>query len=246
MKVVGMMIVGPGEADRWLDETLTDRTRLVDDMVIATCNATQKEKKLIKKYGFWQYEDNREWGYYQPNIKTDLLARVAKLNPDGVLPSDADEIYDREFTKEAAYGLVGDNILGAQFYIFNLWNDANHFHKGLSFHNLRFFRLDKRLPMYFSKKNVHCGWAPEVYYNKTTYVPYLVKHYGIMKPEDRTKKLERYSKYDPKGRNMPLFGLNEYYEKLKDTSKGAPFNEEEIKNKINADWQKHYAQNRQG
>lgn len=227
-RIVGMMVVGPGEADRWLPEVLEQRKALVDDMVIATNNATEKEKKVIKKSGFWQYEDNREWGIHQPSIKQDLLAKVARLRPDWVLPSDADELYDRHFTRDEANRLAETGALGYYFAIVNLWNDEAHYRHDLSFWNIRFFRYEPTLSTAFARKNVHCGLAPAVVYNYGCHAPFLVKHYGLMRPEDREKKVERYNKYDPKA----VFKGREFYDKLKTNDYVRPFDEEDFHQKV--------------
>ena len=230
-----MTICGPGEADRWLEPFLQQRKELVDDMIVCTNNATQKEKDLIKKYGFWQYEDNREWGIYQPQIKDDLLAKVAKLKPDWILPSDTDEIYGSDFTRQAAEELMKTDAISYEFYIINLWNDEGHYSRAHSFHNIRFFEYRPELGLRYERKNVHCGWAPPVFYNHAWTAPHMVIHYGLMKPEDRLKKIERYEKYDPEGK----FKSKEWYESLK-TNNVSPFIEEEVQRKIEADVLKNY------
>src|SRR5690348_13125626 len=100
MKIGGMCIVGAGEADRYLEITLKEFKRLCDKVIIATNNATQKEKDLIERYGFEQYEDNREWGIHQPNIKMVLLARFNEYRPDRVVALDSDEQFGQKVTRE--------------------------------------------------------------------------------------------------------------------------------------------------
>lgn len=219
-----MMVVGKGEADRWLKRVLDQRKELVDDMVIVGNNTDKKTEKLINKYGFWFYRDDREWGIYQPDIKQDLLNKVIKLKPDYILPSDADEIYDKRLTKQAIYDLFKAPAIAYYFHIINLWNDEDHYRHDASFYNIRLFRYRSDLPNTFERKRVHCGLAPSIYYNYGWHCKYLLLHYGLMKPEDRRKKAERYAKYDPRA----VFKGREYYDKLTDDQPPQPFNEERM------------------
>ena len=231
MKLVGMMVVGPGEADRWLEQALEQRKMLVDDMIIVGNNTDEKTEKLIKKYGWWFYRDDREWGKFQPRIKDDLLAKIAKLKPDWVLGSDADEIYDSAFTRDEAEELMSHNYAAYYFAIFNLWNDEEYYRHDLSFWNIRMFQFLPQYGLTFTRKNVHCGLAPPFAYKYGANAPFILKHYGLMYEEDRKKKILRYEKYDPRAK----FKGKEFYDKLKNEKQIAPFNEEAIHKKIAAE-----------
>src|SRR3990167_3138283 len=230
-KIVGMMVVGPGEADRWLEPVLEQRKELVDDMIIVGNNTDPKTEKLIKKFGYWYYRDDRECGIYQPDIKTELLARVAKLKPNWVLPSDAYEVYDKYFTRGEVEKLMEVNYAGYYFAIVNLWDDPDHYRHDLSFWNIRMFRLMPQYGLNFGRKKLHCGLAPAFVYKYGANAPFIVKHYGLMKAEDRVKKVARYDKYDPKA----VYKGREYYDKLKTNRFIVPFNEGSFHQKIAAE-----------
>lgn len=231
-----MMVVGPGEGDRWLKESLENKLKLVDDMVICGNNTDGKTEKIIKEKGCWFYRDDREWGVHQPDIKNDLLARVIKLKPDWILPSDADEIYDRNFTRDAAEELASTNAISYYFGIINLWNDEDHYRQDLSFPNIRFFRFREDLPRTFERKRVHCGLAPAVFYNYGWQSPYIVKHYGLMLPKDRARKTKRYNKYDPNAQ----FKGKEYYDKIKEDPQPLVFKEDEWHERMKKDVEKNF------
>jgi len=231
------MVVGKGEADRWLGAVLEQRKKLVDDMVIC-CNRTdRKTEKVIKKFGFWFYKDHREWGLYQPKIKQDLLEKISKLNPDWILPSDADEIYDKYFTREEAEKLARTNEIGFNFAVINLWNDEKHYRHDLSFWNVRFwnYKKAKDISLKFSNKRLHCGLAPAIVYKYAADAPFILKHYGLMKKEDREKKVERYNKYDPRA----IFKSKIYYNSLRDEKMVRPFDEDKMHQRIVKDVQQH-------
>ena len=227
MKVIGFLVVGSGEADRYLEATLKEFKRLCDDAIIVGNNTDPKTEALVKKYGYWFYRDDREWGKYQPDIKTDLLAKVARLNPDWILPLDADEVLDSTVDRAELERLAEGNV-ACYFYIVNLWNEEGRYARGLSFWNIRFYKFMPEYGLQFLKKPVHCGLAPPFAYKMGRYVPHLVKHYGLMRPEDRQKKIERYQKYDPRA----VWKASSYYEALASEATGSVFNEEEVMRKV--------------
>ena len=229
MKIIGIMVCG-AEADRYLEGTLKEFKRLCDDTIIALNNADKKTKDLIKKYGFWAYEDNREWGKHQPDIKTDLLRKAGKLNPDWIIALDADERFAPEFNREEAEKLASLKEIAYYFMIVNLYNDREHFYHGVGiqrFWNVRFFKYLSGYTEY-QRKNLHCGLAPPIYYNWGWHAPYYVEHYGLMTKDDRMKKAERYSKYDPKAK----FKSQDYYDDLVADYEPMKFDRQGLLNKL--------------
>lgn len=237
MKIVGLMVVGPGEADRYLKKPLDCLKRFCDDAVICLNGEDKKRDKLIQEYGFWSYRDDREWGIYQPYIKTDLLRKIGGLKPDWILPLDSDEEFDSTITREILETLSVEKR-GCYFYIVNHWGDESHYHRGLSFWNIRYFKFLSGLGLQYLKKPLHCGLGPPYAYFYGTYVPHLVRHYGLMKKEDREKKVERYNQYDPRMEHKSPI----YYETIAEDVKPATFNEEAVLNKIRDDVSKMFHQ----
>lgn len=231
MKIIGQLVCGPGEADRYLKETLDEFKRLCDDVVVCLCNAGPAEKKMVDSYDFRSYTDNREWGRYQPAIKTDLLRRIRLLDPSYVIALDADETLPtltRNLVLELAAGRRA-----LQLYVVNLWNDEQHYRPDLGFWNVRAYNPNSfsEPDSMFLKKPVHCGNAPQVFYSlpaKETYVPHILLHKGLMSIETRKRKSTRYAQYDPdaihKGRD--------YYNKLEDATAGILYEQRAVLNKI--------------
>ena len=231
MRIIGFLVCGPKEADRWLKQVLDQRKEQVDDMIICTNNADQKTKDLIKTYDFWQYEDNREWGKEQPNIKNDLIAKASKLKADWFLPSDADEVFDKIVTRDALEELANKEAVAWNFAIFNLWGDPDHYRHDLSFWNIRFWQNRPELGTTLIRKNVHCGLAPPSFYKYGHHAPYILDHYGLMLPADRERKIDRYKKYDPNAK----FKGREYYDKLKNEKTVRPYNREDMRKRVRED-----------
>lgn len=223
MKIVGIGVCGPNE--KYLEATLKEFERLCDEVVIATCNATQKEIDLISKYGFWHFEDNREWGKFQPKIKTDLLRKAGKLNPDWIIALDMDEVFAPEFIRQEAERLANTEEIAYNFLIVNLYNDKDHFYHGKGiqrFWNVRYFKYLSGYTEYLNK-NVHCGLAPALHYQYAWHAPYYLEHYGLMDKGDRLRKVERYAKYDKINPTKA-----DYYEELAKDLNPIPFNREEL------------------
>lgn len=229
MKIVGQLVCGPGEADHWLKETLDEFARLCDDVIVCLCNPTEKEKRLVRKYDFRSYEDNREWGKYQPAIKTDLLKKIHKLGADWILVLDADETVptvSRETLEELTIGRES-----CYFYVVNLWNDEEHYSRTLSFWNVRFYKSDASKGTQFLRKPVHCGNAPPYFYTqpaKISYVPHILLHKGLMLPAARRLKAERYNIYDPRAEHKG----REYYDALMVEGTGTLYNKDIVIKKI--------------
>lgn len=231
MKIVGIGVCGPGEAQRYMKRTLDEFKRLCDEVVIATCNATEEEKNLISDYGFERYEDNREWGYHQPNIKTDLLKRVRILAPNWIIALDMDEVFAPEFTRKKAEELAKTTEIGYNFMIVNLYNDPEHFahDAGIQrFWNIRYYKYLPEYGLEFQNKALHCGLAPPYIYKYAWHAPYYVEHYGLMKKEDRDRKAQRYQYYDPRAR----YKGKVYYDDLQKTLKAIPFDRQGLLRKL--------------
>lgn len=230
MKIVGQLVCGPGEADRYLKETLLEFSRLCDEVVVCLCNATHKERMLVRKFGFYAYDDNREWGKEQPNIKTDLLKTILKMNPDWILVLDADETLPTIKSREELEALTVDRE-ACQMYVVNLWNDTEHYKKSSAFWNVRFYKADESKGTQFLRKAVHCGNAPPYFYSlpaKHSYVPHILLHKGLMSYEERLRKVERYNLYDPQA----IHKGPEYYEMLGTNLTGAEYKQDDVVLKV--------------
>lgn len=229
MKIVGQLVCGPGEASRYLKATLEEFKRLTDDVIVCLCNAGPEEKAMVRKYDFRAYEDNREWGKFQPYIKTDLLKRIVKLGADWILVLDADETVPT-VTRETLDQLSISRE-ACQFYVTNLWDNEQRYSKALSFWNIRYYACAPHRGVQFLKKPLHCGNAPPYFYTlsaRASYVPHILLHRGLMRREDRLRKAARYEIYDPQAQ----YKGREYYDALVSEGTGSQYSEQEVLNKI--------------
>lgn len=210
MKIIGYGICGPGEAGRYLKETLEEFKRLCDTVVILCNNTGPAEHKLIDEYGFTRVSDRREWGKWQWKIKQDFIERdikkIAEVG-DMLVCLDMDEVFDPALDREWITAAPFDAY---HVFVVDLWNDPEHFKPESCFWNVRMWRWNGETS--FKVKPVHCGLAPEWTYLYHRHAPFYLKHYGLMLADDRARKLERYAKYDPHAEHLD----QQYYDMLKD------------------------------
>lgn len=201
MRIIGIETVGPGEGDRMLEQSLTQLKELCDEIAICLNNADEKTKEIVKKYTKFYVEDNREWGLHQYKIKRDFLRQyVPNLAPDWIIATDADEIFCESFTRAEAERLASTQYdVAYYFWVVELWDKEDTYREDLAFENIRFFKYLPQITE-FKPTPLHCGLAPEYFYNWGTHTNMYFKHYGLMAKEDRQRKIERYEKYDPDGK----------------------------------------------
>lgn len=224
------MVCGPNEP--YLGAVLKQFKRLKLDYVqVVGNNIDEESAALIVQYGFDLVVDNRVWGQFQPKIKEDLLKRIALKSPDWIVAVDADEIFDVSVTRKSLEDLANRGGIAWQFYIVNYWNDVHHYAKGLSFWNVRFFKLTPEYGLDFINKPVHCGLAPPMQYRYANDSPYILWHYGLMDKEKRRKKVERYKQFDPNA----VYKSDIYYNALADETPPARLVKSEMRQKVLTD-----------
>lgn len=221
MNIVGYGICGPGEAQRYMRETLDEFKRLCDTTVILCNNVGPAELALIAEYGFHVAHDNREWGKLQWKIKEDFLKwEVAKYAGEGdmLVCLDMDETLDPKLSRT----WIQEAELDAyHVFVVDLWNDPQHYKPEACFWNVRMWRWNGVVS--FKQKPVHCGLAPEWAYHYQKHAPFLLLHKGLMDPADRARKIARYEKYDPLQQHLG----KQYYWLLK-TDTAEPFDLEAV------------------
>lgn len=212
MKIIGYGICGPGEASRYMRQTLEEFKRLCDTTIILCNNTDRAENEMIDEFGFKRVSDRREWGKFQWRIKQDFIERDIKQIAE---PGDVLVCLDMDETMPA---LTRDWLLEAPFdayhvFVVDLWNDPEHFKIESCFWNVRIWRWgggDTK----FKVKPVHCGLAPEWAYHYHRHAPFILLHKGLMAKEDRQRKIKRYEKYDPHAEHLK----KDYYDMLNDDS----------------------------
>jgi len=224
-KVIGYGICGPGEAARYMRDTLECFKRLCDEVIILCNNCDKAELDLIDEYGFKRVTDRREWGAHQWRIKQDFIERdIKQMASDGdvLVCLDMDEVLSSRLTKE---WLLEAPLDAYHVFIVDLWNDPEHVKLESCFWNVRIWKWNGETK--FKAKPVHCGLAPEWTYYYHRHAPFLLLHKGLMLKEDRQRKIKRYERYDPNAEHLGQV----YYDMLKSDS-ARPFDEEAMADQI--------------
>lgn len=228
MNIVGFMVVGPGEADRYLGASLGELKEFCDEILVVANNVDPKTMEMLVDCGVVIRTDNREWGIHQPKIKEDAVKALGKLSPDWVISIDADEVFDGTMNREEFERLAKLGGLAWYFRVIDLWDSPKTHRKELAFWNIRFWRYMPQLGLDFERRNLHCGLAPRYAYHRGNYAPHILIHFGLMKAEDRARKVARYDKYDPKA----VFKSRDFYDILKSQSPGDPYDEHALLKEI--------------
>jgi len=224
-KVIGYGLCGPGEANRYMRETMECFKRLCDEVVILCNNCDQAELNLIDEYGFTRVNDRREWGTHQWRIKQDFIERDIKQmakEGDVLVCLDMDEVLSERCTKE---WLLESPLDAYHVFIVDLWNDPQHFKPESCFWNVRIWKWNGETK--FKAKPVHCGLAPEWTYHYHRHAPFLLLHKGLMDEESRLRKIKRYEKYDPNAEHLD----KRYYDMLRSNT-ARPFDEAAMADQI--------------
>lgn len=230
-KIVTVCVCGAGEAGRYMEETLKNAKTFSDEILIVTNNATKSEKDLIKQYRVRTYEDNREWGLHQRALKERLHMALAQLNPDWVVALDMDERVI--VTRADLDGLVGLGRKAWHFFLVDLWGDG--YKPEMCFWKVQFYKYDKT-NVAFSRWGFDPGLVPEWAASSAGYAPFYILHSGLIKPEDRARRLERYKRYDPDAKGLP----QAYYDALASTEPPVPLDEAKLKKDLLNEYQKTY------
>ncbi len=221
MKIIGMGVVGRGEADKYLKLTLDHNLPLVDKMVIWGDAPDEATEKIIFSYGdkieYHRYPESI-WATGQWKIKESLFRYVIKhlageSNP-WVLAFDFDELFDDRLTREKLEELANRKATAYEFNFIQLWDDENHMRVDGGwgdFWNVRFFKYQPEQSQEWLRKPLHCGLWPIYARRQAIMIPYIVRHYGYMNPAHRKKKVERYDKYDP----QRVYQDKEWYQSMK-------------------------------
>lgn len=200
MRIIAYLIVGPGEADHYLEPVLK-QLHWTDGIAVCLNNADEKTSEMVHRYATFVHEDNREWGLEQWRIKQEFLKEVGNtLKPDWVWCLDADEIFDPRFDRQMAETMASGHDVGWYFFCLQLWNDGKKVRLDLSFPNIRFYKFLPELGLSFHPTALHCGLAPKYAYNFGSQSGLYFKHYGLMTLESRIRKIARYDRYDPKAK----------------------------------------------
>ena len=211
--IVAHMVVGPGEADRYLDPVLARVSEVADVIHVALDPiATPYEKNVAliwadsvthtEEPGFTDHE-----GKFRTRAWMDMEQTVGPEEGDTILLIDADEyIHDADAARKAARDFPGHRI-GFKFH--HMWNEYSYRVDGFWAPSIAYIMIPYQKGGRHADKKLASGREPMYAQNVPTHgIPASdMLHYGYCSDADKTAKYVRYTTLDG-GRYHSLSHIN--------------------------------------
>lgn len=182
-----------------IDDVMTKLSEIADDIIIVDGYSTDgtferykqypKIKKVIQLAGFHEGRD-----------KILLLEEARKLDPDWILWLDADEVFEKHFTREVVEKYMHSPYNRIDFRMCNFWLSKELFRYDYIYY---LYTLHPQRSMWrnvpqarFKDQKMHNGGildVPKPYYIS----PYRLKHFGYLYEKKIADRLERCLTEDP-------------------------------------------------
>jgi len=195
-----MMIVR-NEANRYLQEVLTDLSTYVDRIVILDDASTDDTPGICKSFEKVILHRNHESLFFEDEsrLRSRLWQYTVETRPGWVLAIDADEIFEKRMQSESKSLINQDEFDVVEFRLFDFWGGRTHYRvdgkwdpwvKGVRM----LFRYHPNRAYSWPEQRFHCGRVPvEVRNDIWVYQSDLrVKHFGWARDEDIRRKYDRY------------------------------------------------------
>ncbi|MCK8817060.1 glycosyltransferase family 2 protein [Natroniella sulfidigena] len=245
-KLVAMMPVY-NEADRYLEQTLEQLTRWVDEIVILDDASTDETANICQQYPKVHLFKNETRLFNQDEtiVRSKLWELAVQRNPDWLLAIDADEIFSDRIIDEVGYYINQETYQAISFRLFDFWKSEefyrvdgawNPWHRPGSVFLARYHpEWDASWP----DNVIHTGRWPLEYRNlKQIYHSDIrIKHFGWANAEDHHQKflfysqkdLEQYGKVQPHTKSVMALPnkvkLEEWFERKRSLKDGELVNE---------------------
>lgn len=201
MRIIAHMVVGPGEAGRYLDKVLDRAARWVDDVhIVLDPMVTAAEIRIADKYADDCVILQDPWTDHEGRFRQGAWSVMEGLMMpelgDVILLLDADEvIFDPEPVRQIAINNPGKR-LGFTFH--EMWSPSEYRTDGHWKPYVGNILIPWRPGGQFRDRRIACGREPTY----ATGIPAVgtpvasLLHYGYAREEDRNLKYERYMELD--------------------------------------------------
>lgn len=184
-----------------IDECLTKLSEIVDVIIVLDNGSTDGTLEAYKKYPK-VVKILQTVGFDEGRDKIMLLEEAKRTNADWIVWLDADEVFEKHFTREVAEKYMRSKHNRVVFRMCNFWMnrtdcryDGNYYLYTL--HPQR--SMWRNLPSaYFKNQKIHNGDILGVP-GKPHLSIYRLKHYGYADPKKALEKMALYQKVDPNG-----------------------------------------------
>jgi len=194
MKLIAMMLV-KNEEHRYLREVLQDLLHYVDEIVILDDGSTDKTLTICNSFKgvFAQTLGISLWKTNEKLARETLYKITIERNPDFILATDADELFEDRFKQEVRQ-MMKQSFNWYSFNWYHFWTPDSYsrISKSSMKSLRRLFRYCPQKYFSFPIGPHHCGSTPEwVRFNdqgKETDI--RVKHLGFIRKEDRLRRIQ--------------------------------------------------------
>lgn len=193
-----------------IDECMTKLSTLADEIIVLDNGSTDGTLDAYKKYQKITRVLHAE-GFDEGRDKILLLEEAKKTKADWILWIDADEIFEKHFTREVVEGYMHSNYNRINFRMCNFWlsktrciYDGEYYLYAL--HPQR--SMWKNMPSaYFKNQKIHNGNIMGVSGSEFL-SPYRLKHLGYADKAKIEEKIQTYLSVDPNSTRDYKNGIN--------------------------------------
>jgi phosphatidyl-myo-inositol dimannoside synthase len=187
-----------------IDECLSRLSELVDEILVVDNDSSDGTQNIYLNYPKVK-EVIRTEDFNEGRDKIILLEQAKKRNPDWIIFLDADEIFEKNFTRKELEKYMTSGYDRISFRLCHFWLDRKR---------CRFF--DKKYFLY-SLQPLRCMWKnkEEVYFldqvihngdvmgdfKKVYFSPYRLKHFSLIDRDKMLEKINLYKSIDKSPRN---------------------------------------------
>lgn len=199
--IVAHMVVGPGEADRYLPQVMQRARAWADQIhVVMDRDATLEEKKVVDEFADIYEKARSTWVDHEGRFRTEAWHRLEdNLNltkDDFIVCLDADEIlHDYAVIRKVPETFPGKRI---PVKFFEMWSQTEYRVDGMWKPWVGYVMFPYRPHGHFKDRRLACGREP-TYVDLLPAAPTPVSallHYGYARIEDRQWKHDRYMTLD--------------------------------------------------